>query len=106
MSGIGRAQVRVEDAHHLLGRDAVGGEARDERSGAGTDVDVEFVDRVIDGQEVERTQGADLVNAAREAASAQDERRLGGGPLTRRLALRARLCFARRVELDYLAHCP
>jgi hypothetical protein len=59
----------VDDAHHLLGRDAVGRHRGDERARAGADVDVELVDRAVDGQQVERAQGADLVDAAGEAAA-------------------------------------
>ena len=48
----------------------------DERAGAGADVDVELVDGAVDRQQVERAQGADLVDAAGEAAAAEHERGL------------------------------
>ena len=71
----GRA-LAVDGAHHLRGRHAVGRHRADERAGARADVDVEVVDRPVDRQQVERAQGADLVDAAGEAAAAQHERRL------------------------------
>ena len=49
----------------------------DEGAGAGADVDVELVDRAVDGQQVERAQRADLVHAAGEPTAAQHERGLG-----------------------------
>ena len=57
-----RRHLLVDDAHHLLGSDAVGGQRRDEGAGARADVDVEVVDELVDGQQVERPQGADLVD--------------------------------------------
>ena len=82
----------VDDPHHLLGRDAVGGQRRDERAGARADVDVELVDRAVDRQQVERAQRADLVDAAGEAAAAEDERGLraprAAAPRARGAALR------------------
>src|SRR4051794_7862669 len=85
----------VDDPHHLLGRHAVGSQRGDEGARRGPDVDVELVDGPIDREEVERAQGADLVHGAGEAATAEDERRLGAppaatrcGPLRDRLALR------------------
>ena len=87
----------VDHPHHLLGRDAVGGQRRDQRAGAGADVDVELVDGAVDGEQVERAQGADLVHAAREAAAAEHQRGLGGpGPATAPVA---------RI-LRALRHCP
>ena len=68
----------VDHPHHLLGRHAVGGQRRDQRAGAGADVDVELVDGAVDGQQIERAQRADLVHAAGEAAAAEHERGLGG----------------------------
>ena len=64
--------------------------AGDEGAGAGADVDVELVDGAVDGEQVERAQGADLVDAAREAAAAQDEGGLGPA-LRRRRRVRASL---------------
>ncbi len=72
-----RGDLLVDDPHHLLGRDAVGRQGGHEGAGARADVDVELVDRAVDRQEVERPQGADLVDAAREAAAAEDQRGLG-----------------------------
>ncbi len=68
----------VEHLHHLVGRDAVGEHPGDERAGAGADVDVEVVDGAVDGEQVEGAQGADLIDAAGEAAAAEDEARLRG----------------------------
>src|SRR3712207_8858367 len=47
------------DPHHLLGRHAVGGQGGHERTGARADVDVELVDRAVDREQVESTQGAE-----------------------------------------------
>ena len=71
-----RLALARDDAHHLLGRDAVGAQRGDERAGRGADVDVEVVDRAVDRQQVERPQRADLVHAAGEAAAAEHERGL------------------------------
>ncbi len=71
-----RRDLLVDDPHHLLGRDAVGRQRGDERARAGADVDVELVDRLVDGQQIERAQRADLVDAAREASAAEDQRGL------------------------------
>ena len=79
-----RRHLLVDDAHHLLGRDAVGGQRGDERAGRRADVDVELVDRAVDRQQVERAQRADLVDAAGEAAAAEDERGLRRGAGRRR----------------------
>src|SRR4029077_14556425 len=68
-----RGGLLVEDLHHFVGRDAVGEHAGDEGAGAGADVDVEVVDRAIDGEQVESAQGADLVDAAGEAPAPEDE---------------------------------
>ena len=84
----------VDRAHHLLGRDAVGHERGDQRAGAGPDVDVELVDRAVGGEQVERPQGADLVDAAGESAASQDQRGARGAPLA----------TCRRVHLDHVAH--
>ena len=92
-----RKRVRhlvVDRAHHLLGRDAVGHERGDQRAGAGPDVDVELVDRAVGGEQVERPQGTDLVDAAGEPAAAQDQRGARGAPLA----------TCRRVHLDHVAH--
>jgi hypothetical protein len=56
-------------------------------------------DGAVDGEQVERPQGADLVNASREPSAAQDQGRLRlaapAAPLTGLLLL---------VELDDLPH--
>ena len=84
----------VDRAHHLLGSDAVGRQRRDQRPRAGPDVDVELVDRAVRGQQIERPQRPDLVDAAGEAAAAQHERGPGGAaPLPRR-----------SIHLDHIAH--
>ena len=80
--------ARVEHLHHLVGGDAVGEHRGDEGAGAGADVDVEVVDGAVDGEQVEGAQGADLVDAAGEAAAAEDQRGL------RRLFPAAALCGA------------
>ena len=95
----------VDHPHHLLGGHAVGGQRGHERAGAGADVDVELVDRAVHGQQVERAQGADLVDAAREAAAAQHQRGARAPrPAPRRLAGRPSGLPGRLLELDYLAH--
>ncbi len=76
MSLKGTLPWRVTTLHHLLGRDPVGAERRDEGPGRGADVDVEVVDGAVDREQVECAQGADLIDPAREAASAQHERGL------------------------------
>ena len=70
--------VVVEHLHHLVGRDAVGEHPGDEGAGAGADVDVEVVDGAVDREQVEGAQGADLVDAAGEAAAAEHQRGLRG----------------------------
>ena len=98
-----RRHLLVDDPHHLLGRDAVGRHRGDERAGAGADVDVELVDGAVDREQVERAQGADLVDAAGEAAAAEHERRLGAPRAA--LALRGRGApLLARLEVDDLAH--
>ena len=52
----------------------------DEGAGAGADVDVEVVDRAVYREQVECAQRPDLVDAAGEAAAAEDERRLVAAP--------------------------
>ena len=52
------------------------------------DVDVELVDGAVDREQVERAQRADLVDAAGEAAAAEDERRLGSTPAAAGTGLR------------------
>ena len=103
-----RRHLPVDHPHHLLGRDAVGGQRGDERTGAGADVDVELVDGAVDGQQVERAQRADLVDAAGEAAAAEHERRLGATAASPSCAAspRGRLAALLRsgVKLDHLAH--
>ena len=92
-----RERVRhlvVDRAHHLLGRDAVGHQRRDQRAGAGADVDVELVDRAVRGEQIERPQRPDLVDAAGEAAPAQHERGPGGAAPAPR----------RSIHLDDIAH--
>ena len=94
MSRNGVGDLVVDHPHHLLGRDAVGGQRGDERAGARADVDVELVDRAVDRQQVERAQRADLVDGAGEAAAAQHQRGLRLARAPARLApgavLRAR----------------
>ena len=104
-----RRNALVDDAHHLLGSDAVGRQRGDERAGAGADVDVELVDGPVDGQQVEGAQGADLVDAAGETAAAEDE----GGLRASRGAARAALAPWRRraalpclVQLHHVVHRP
>ena len=63
----------VEHLHHLVGRDAVGEHPGDEGAGAGADVDVEVVDGAVDREQVEGAQGADLIDAAGEAAAAEHQ---------------------------------
>ena len=67
---------RVQHLHHLVGGDAVGEHPGDEGAGAGADVDVEVVDRAVDGEQVEGAQGADLIDAAGEAPATQHQSRL------------------------------
>src|SRR5205823_14833291 len=54
------------------------------------DVDVGLVDRPVDGQEVERPEGPDLVDAAGDSAAAEDQRgaRPASPPASRLRALR------------------
>ena len=52
--------------------------AGDEGAGAGADVDVEVVDGAVDREQVEGAQGADLVDAAGEAAAAEHQGGLRG----------------------------
>ena len=73
-----RGEALVDHLHHLVGGDAVGEHRGDEGAGAGADVDVEVVDRAVDGEQVEGAQGADLVDPAGEAAAAEDEGGLRG----------------------------
>jgi hypothetical protein len=97
-----RRHLAVDDAHHLLGRDAVGGHGGHEGAGARADVDVELVDGAVDRQQVEGAQGADLVDAAGEAAAAEDER----GLRARRAALggAGAAALLAGLEVDDLAH--
>ena len=102
-----RRHLLVDDPHHLLGRDPVGGERRDERAGARADVDVELVDGAVDREQVERAQRADLVDAAREAAAAEDERGLAAARAATTRARRRALgrgASLRLVEIDDLPH--
>ena len=82
--------------------------AADERPGARADVDVELVDRAVHRQQVEGAQGADLVDAAGEAAAAEDERGLraprAAAPRARGAALGCRSASLRLVEVDDLPH--
>ena len=94
----------VDHPHHLLGGDAVGRQARHERAGARAHVDVELVDRAVDGQQVERPERADLVDAAREAAAAQHQGRLGPAPAAGGLPGGGLPALGRLLELDYFAH--
>ena len=90
--------ARVEHLHHLVGGDAVGEHPGDEGAGAGADVDVEVVDRAVDGEQVERAQRADLVDAAGEAAAAEDQSRLRG------LFAAARFAARFGLDVDDFAH--
>ncbi len=116
----GRLALARHDPHHLLGRYAIGAERGDERAGGGADIDVELVDGGVYGEQVDRAQGADLIDPAGEPAAAEDEGRLvtpgtpatvdrSGAPDTPRglracaLARRS-LCLALRFQLDNLAH--
>ena len=99
----GRRHLAVDDAHHLLGGDAVGRHRGDERAGAGADVDVELVDGAVDREQVERAQRADLVDAAGEAAAAEDERGLGA-PRAALALRRGGAPLLARLEVDDLAH--
>ena len=95
----------VDHPHHLLGGHAVGHQAADERTGAGAHVDVELVDGAVHGQQVERAQGADLVDAAGETATAQHQGRAGAlAAASPALAARLARLALRRLELDDLAH--
>ena len=85
--------LAVDDPHHRLRRDAVGGQRAHERAGARADVDVEVVDRAVDRQQVERPQRADLVHGAGEPAPAEHQRGLGAAPAA-----------GLGVELDHVAH--
>ena len=89
---------RVEHLHHLVGGDAVGEHPGDEGAGAGADVDVEVVDGAVDREQVERAQGADLVDAAGEAAAAEDQSRLRG------LFAAARFTAGLGLDVDDFAH--
>ncbi len=68
----------VEHLHHLVRRDPVGEHPGDEGAGAGADVDVEVVYGAVDREQVERAQGADLVDPTGEAAAAEHESGLRG----------------------------
>ena len=59
--------------HHLLRRDPVGAEGRDERPSGSADVDVEVVDGAVDSEQVECAQRPDLVHPAREAPAAEHQ---------------------------------
>ena len=98
-----RRQLAVQHPHHLLGRDPVRHHAGHERARAGAHVDVELVDRAVDGQQVERAQGADLVHAAGEAPAAEHERGLRSPPATSSAPSRPRVRSG-GLELDDLAH--
>ena len=89
---------RVEHLHHLVGGDAVGEHPGDEGAGAGADVDVEVVDGAVDREQVERAQGADLVDAAGEAAAAEHQSRLRG------LFAAARFAAGLGLDVDDFAH--
>ena len=104
-----RQRVRhlvVDRAHHLLGRDAVGHQRRDQRAGAGPDVDVELVDRPVGRQQIERPQRPDLVDAAGEAAPAQHERGPGGAPAPPRPTHSSRPHCSQRASLRGRDFCP
>ena len=93
----------VDHLHHFVGRDAVGEHAGDEGAGAGADVDVEVVDRAVDREQVEGAQGADLVDAAGEAAAAEDKGGLGG-PFTVAASSRLRLYVHNFAHKHALSH--
>ena len=95
MSRSGEGRSRLSTRIISSGRDPVGEQAGDERSGAGADVDVELVDRPVRGQEVERAQRADLIDAAGEPAAAEHERCLRR-PLAARLRRRRPAARSRR----------
>jgi hypothetical protein len=77
---VGSGQVRKRAAVVLQrvadpgGRHVVGDQRRDERPGAGADVEVEVPDRGVPEQGVERHEGADLVEAAGDAPAGEDQR--------------------------------
>ncbi len=100
-----RRELAVEHPHHLLGGDPVRGDAGDEGAGARADVDVELVDGAVDREQVEGAQGADLVDAAGEAAAAEDEGRLRAlpAPPASSRALAGLLALG-PLDGDYLAH--
>ena len=91
------------------GRDPVCRERCDERTGRRPDEDVEVVHRRVDAQQIERAERADLVDAAREAAAAEHERRLRRARALLRPASpfcpRSDSRVSRRGELDDVAHC-
>jgi len=94
-----------EHVHHLLRRDAVGQRRGHERAGARADVDVELVDRAVHRQQVKRAQRADLVDAAGEAAAAEDERRARPRPAPARPRLSTRGgSLTAGIELDDVVH--
>ena len=98
-----RRQLAVQHPHHLLGGDPVRHHAGHERPRAGSHVDVELVDGAVDRQQVERSQGADLVDAAGEAPAAEDERGLRSTLATFSAPSRPRV-LSGGLELDDLAH--
>ena len=75
----------------------------DEGAGAGADVDVEVVDRAVDREQVEGAQGADLIDAAGEAAATEDQ-----GGLRRAFAAlpRRRGCVSISTTLPINMHYP
>ena len=85
-----RWNLLVHDARHLLGREAVGEQGRDEGARARSDIDVEVVDGPVHRQQVERPECSDLIDASGEATAAENQCCLGPaagvGFGTRRLA--------------------
>jgi len=98
------------------GGDAVGAQRGDERARGRADVDIELVDAAVDRQQIERSQRADLIDAACEPAAAEHQRRLvpsrtpapvdrsiasdaAGGGQRRPALLRRNLGLIRRFQL-------
>src|SRR4029077_11094220 len=93
-----RGHAGVDHLHHLVGGDPVGQHRGDEGAGAGADVDVEVVDRAVDGEQIERPQRPDLVDAAGESAPTEDQSRL------RRLLPPPRFAAWFRLDVYDLTH--
>ena len=76
MSRIGDGRSRLRTRIISSGVTPLATQAGDEGAGAGPDVHVELVDGRVGGQQVERSQRADLVYAAGEPAAAEHQRGL------------------------------